>query len=81
MRDKYGNREKGQRGGLTLKTIAAEIGIRSTVTIHFWFAEGDKHHAPQGATMENLCEFLDRAKDPAWIKKVIEKHAKPKRSK
>lgn len=31
--------------------------------------------------MENLCEFLDRAKDPAWIKKVIEKHAKPKRSK
>lgn len=81
LRDKYGNRAKGQRGGLTLKIIAAEIGIRSTVTLHFWFAEGDRHHAPQGLTMDNLCGFLDKAKDPEWIKKTIAKHTKPKRSK
>lgn len=81
LREKYGGLGKGQRGGLTLKIIAAEIGIRSTVTIHFWFSEGDNHHDPQGVTMDNLCEFLDRAKDPAWIKKLIEKHKNAKRSK
>ena len=81
IREKYGGLGKGQRGGLTLKIIAAEIGIRSTVTMHFWFSEGEKHHAPQGVVFDSLCEFLDRAKDPAWIKKTIEKHAKAKRSK
>lgn len=81
LREQYGGLGKGKRGGLTLKIIAAEIGIRSTVTLHFWFSEGENHHAPQGVTMDNLCTFLDRAKDPAWIQKTIEKHAKAKRSK
>lgn len=73
LRDKYGSRGQGKRGGLTMKIMAAQIGIMSTTTLHFWF---DGAHFPMGIVLQSLCKFLDRAKDPAYIKKIISKSTK-----
>lgn len=71
LRTKHGNRAKGQ-GGLTLKIMAKQIGLKSTVAISYWFTDGESRHKPWGKVLERLCRFLDRCQDKDWLKKLIE---------
>ncbi len=70
---KHGRGRGPGKNGLTLKIIAAQVGLRTTVTLSWWLSEGDNHHAPieGGAVMQNLCTFLDKCKNKDWLKKLI----------
>jgi hypothetical protein len=70
LRAKYGGRPRG-KGGLTLKIIAKQVGLKSTVTINWWFTDGANHHEPLGETLRKLSKFLDKAKNKDWLNELI----------
>ncbi len=73
LREKYGGRPRGQ-GGLTLKVIAKQVGVKSTVTVGRWFSDGENSHAPWGGggVLLKLNKFLDKCKNKDWLLELIE---------
>lgn len=78
LRDKYGGRPRGQ-GGLTLKVIAKQVGVKQTVTVGRWFSDGENRHEPWGEILLKLNKFLDKCKDKDWLLELIK--PKPKKGK
>lgn len=66
-------------GGLTLKTIAREIGLESPVTLSWWLGDGKSHHLPRGTTLGNLIKFLARCNGPrgeGYLKRITKPQKK-----
>ena len=77
LRDKYPGKPR-VGGGLTLKVIAAEVGLDSHITVSWWLTKGDSNHMPRGTTLGNLIKFLDRCNGPrgeGYLKRIT----KPKK--
>ena len=73
LRKIYGMSKDRPRGTprLTLKMIMDETGVKTIATVSLWISEGERHHEPQGAALDNLTEFLKKAEDSTWLEKFI----------
>lgn len=81
LRKIYGtkDRPKGRPTGkprLTLKMIMDETKVKTIPTVSLWISEGENHHEPQGAALENLIKFLKKAEDKKWLENFIQKKVK-----
>jgi hypothetical protein len=79
LRDRFPGKPR-VGGGLTLKVIAAELGLDSNVTVSWWLTKGDSKHAPRGSTLKALNKFLDRCKSATGEQYLI-RITKPKKKK
>lgn len=78
LRKLYGRSKDWPRGTprLTLKMIMDFTGVKTIATVSLWISEGERHHEPQGAALDNLWEFLEKAEDKTWLEKFITKQSK-----
>ena len=75
LRKLYAKSKDRPRGAprLTLKKIMDFTGVKTIATVSLWISEGDRHHEPQGAALDNLWDLLDKSEDKAWLEKIIAK--------
>lgn len=56
--------------GLTQEKIRRGVGVETVITVNRWIK---RHNAPKGLELAALNRFLDKAKDKAWLRKLIDK--------